>query len=316
AFCLPLLILLLLSGCGGGREPEPEPGATSFWPVPGPEASPRVLLIGIDGVRVDVLREVPTPNLDALAAAGFFSETAGNVRPTVSGPCWSSMLIGVGPEKHGVLNNDFSTNRYARYPDFLTRIEEVTPELRTFAAVDWLPLGTTEDGGPLITDAVDRKFVVDGYDLGWSEADSVSVMATVEELRTGDSDALFVYLGAPDEISHTIGGIGDEYRAAIATADRHVGRLTEALRARPAFEDEDWLILVSTDHGRTEEGGHGGDSPEETTVFFLASGPGVLQGPTTASPSIKDIPVTALAHLGIAIDPAWGLDGQVVGLRR
>ena len=313
---LPLLILLLLSGCGGEGRSQPEAGAAAFWPAPGPEARPKVLLIGIDGVRVDVLREVPTPNLDALAAAGFFSEEARNVRPTVSGPCWSSMLIGVGPEKHGVLNNDFSTNRYEEYPDFLTRIEEVRPELRTFAAVDWLPLGTEVDGGPLLSDEVERKAIVDGYELGWLEADSVSVMATAEELRTGDSDALFVYLGAPDEISHNIGGIGEEYHAAIATADGHVGRLVEAVKARPTFAGENWLILVSTDHGRTDEGGHGGDSPEETTVFFLASGPGVLQGPATGSPSILDVPVTALAHLGIAIDPGWGLDGEVVGLKR
>jgi len=26
------------------------------------------------------------------------------------------------------------------------------------------------------------------------------------------------------------------------------------------------------------------------------------------------VAVTALAHLGVAIDPAWNLDGQVVGL--
>ena len=29
-------------------------------------------------------------------------------------------------------------------------------------------------------------------------------------------------------------------------------------------------MLVSTDHGRTAEGGHGGDSPEETTIFYLS----------------------------------------------
>jgi predicted AlkP superfamily pyrophosphatase or phosphodiesterase len=226
------------------------------------------------------------------------------------------MLIGVGPEKHGVLNNNFATNHYDEYPDFLTRIEGVRSDLRTFVAADWLPLVTEAGGGPLVTDAVDRKFVVDGYEVGWETGDSLGVMATLEELRTGDPDVLFVYLGAPDEISHTIAGIGREYRDAIATADRHVGRLVDAVMSRPSFPGEDWLVLVSTDHGRTLDGGHGGDSPEETTVFFLASGPSALVGAPISPPSIMDVPVTALAHLGISSEPAWGLDGQVVGLRR
>lgn len=313
---LVLLSLFSPAGCGQRDLPEPTTQESSFWPAPEPGARPKVLLIGIDGVRVDVLRDLPTPNLDVLAASGHFSETAQNVRPTVSGPCWSSMLIGAPPEKHGVHNNDFSSNRYDQYPDFLTRIEQVAPELGTFAAVDWLPLGAEEDGGPLISDAIDHKVVVDGYELGWLEADSVSVVATVEELRGGDPDALFVYLGAPDEISHHTEGIGDEYRSSIVTADRHIGRLVDAVKARTTFNSEDWLILVSTDHGRTESGGHGGDSPEETTIFFLASGPSVVVGAPQTPPSIMDIPITALTHLGIAVEPGWGLDGKAVGLGR
>lgn len=313
---LPFLILIVLTACGGGEEAKPEAQAEAFWPTPEEGATPKVLLIGIDGIRVDVMREVPTPNMDALAAAGAFSEDARNVLPSVSGPCWSSILIGVGPEKHGVHNNDFSTNHYAEYPDFLTRIETVKPELGTFAAIDWLPLGADSDGGPLISNAIDKKVVLDGYEFGWLEADSISVIATANELRTGNSDALFVYLGAPDVVSHDIGGIGQEYRDAIATADRHVGRLVEAVKNRPTFSQEDWLILVVTDHGRTEEGGHGGDSPEEITVFYLASGPSAQVGTPEGPITIMDFPVTALAHLGVQIDPAWGLDGHVVGLKR
>jgi arylsulfatase A-like enzyme len=141
-------------------------------------------------------------------------------------------------------------------------------------------------------------------------------MATVEEIGSGSSDALFVYLGAPDEISHETGGIGMEYREAIAAADRHVGRLVAAVRARPAFPAEGWLILVSTDHGRTDDGNHGGDSPEESTVFVLAAGAGADPAASrTPTPTIMDVAVTALAHLGIVPDPSWGLDGRVVGVR-
>lgn len=311
-------ILLLLPGCHQGQ-PEAssrqEP-SEAFWPTPEAPAIPKVLMVGWDGVRPDVLREVPTPVFDALTAEGSFSETAQTARPTVSGPCWSSILTGTWPEKHGVLSNDFSSNRYDRFPDVFTLVERVRPDLNTFVVADWLPLVAREAGGPLVGDAVDRKVVLDGYELGWPEADSISVDVAVEELRTENPDILFVYHGAPDEISHNIGGIGGEYREAIAAADRHLGRLLEAIRDRPSFPREDWLVLLTTDHGRTEAGGHGGDTPEETTVFYLASGPSAHVGTPSASPGVVDLVPTALAHLGVSLDPAWELDGQIRGLRQ
>ncbi|NIP93119.1 MAG: alkaline phosphatase family protein, partial [Akkermansiaceae bacterium] len=50
--------------------------------------------IGIDGVRPDVLAKVETPNLDSLAARGTFTGQAQTGSPTVSGPGWSSFLVG------------------------------------------------------------------------------------------------------------------------------------------------------------------------------------------------------------------------------
>jgi hypothetical protein len=41
-----------------------------------------------------------------------------------------------------------------------------------------------------------------------------------------------------------------------------------------------------------------------------------VRTPPAAPVEIVDVAVTALAHLGVAIDPAWGLDGKAVGLRR
>lgn len=318
ALTVAICLLLAVSACqNSGQDSQQAPSAqASFWGKPEPGATPKVLLVGWDGVRPDILREVPTPHFDSLVAAGTFSDVARTARPTVSGPDWSSILIGVWPEKHGVESNDFSSNRYSEYPDIFTRIESIAPELNTFVAVDWLPLGTETDGGPLISDAVDRKVILDGYELGWLEADSVAVETALEELRTGNPDVLFVYVGAPDEISHNIGGIGGEYREAIAIADRQLGMMVAAIRARPTYAREDWLVLVCTDHGRTEAGGHGGDSPEESNVFYLASGPSVMVGRPSEVPATVDLAVTALTHLGIEIDPAWEMDGRVVGLVR
>ena len=50
--------------------------------------------------------------------------------------------------------------------------------------------------------------------------------------------------------------------------------------------------------------------PEEKPVL-------ILEGQVTnlIGAGIVDVAVTALAHLGVTLDPAWRLDGRVVGLR-
>ncbi|MFQ5572424.1 MAG: alkaline phosphatase family protein, partial [Rhodothermales bacterium] len=136
-------------------------------------AKKKVLLIGLDGVRVDILASARTPYIDALIAGGTFSDEAQTRMPTVSGPGWSSMVIGVWPDKHLVMGNNFSGNAYATYPDFLTRLEHINPAFNTFAVLDWPPLGTTASGGPMFSDAIDVKINIDGDSLGYDVADSL-----------------------------------------------------------------------------------------------------------------------------------------------
>ncbi|HIF21485.1 MAG TPA: alkaline phosphatase family protein, partial [Gemmatimonadetes bacterium] len=59
--------LFLLSVACSSAEPPAEAQSTDAGAL-----TPKVLVIGLDGVRPDVLAEVPTPNLDALAAEGAF----------------------------------------------------------------------------------------------------------------------------------------------------------------------------------------------------------------------------------------------------
>ena len=297
----PLLVAALLGAC---ERSGPEGTA---------QLRPKVLLIGIDGVRPDVLTGVPTPNLDGLIGSGAYTAETTTTTPSVSGPSWSSMLTGVWPEKHGVLSNDFTAPRYAEYPDFLSRIESVRPELATVAVADWLPILELDGRRALIGPDVDVREALDGYEVGWAEGDTRGVNFAVAQLTSGDPDALFVYLGNPDETSHGAGSIGEEYREAIVMADAEVGRLVRAVQGRATFDGEDWLIVVSTDHGRRADGGHGGDSPEEMTTFIIVSGPSAadtIEGPTY----IVDVAVTALAHLGIDPPASWRLDGRAVGL--
>jgi predicted AlkP superfamily pyrophosphatase or phosphodiesterase len=60
------------------------------------------------------------------------------------------------------------------------------------------------------------------------------------------------------------------------TGHRLVGRLLGAVRCRPAGED--WTVVVVTDHGHLDEGGHGGREPEVVTAWAAAAGPGIRPG--------------------------------------
>ena len=83
----------------------------------------RALLIGIDGVRLDTLREVATPRIDALIAEGFLTTaTIPPVNRVMSGAMWATILTGVWADRHGVKYNWWPSRRLRAYPDVLQRI--------------------------------------------------------------------------------------------------------------------------------------------------------------------------------------------------
>jgi len=79
------------------------------------------------------------------------------------------------------------------------------------------------------------------------------------------------------------------------------------MRKRPRFANEDWLVLIPSDHGGILKS-HGGQTPEERTVFIVAHGGGYPSRVVQSEWGIVAIPPTVFRHLGIALDPAWGLE--------
>ncbi|WP_253209143.1 alkaline phosphatase family protein [Streptomyces niphimycinicus] len=134
-------------------------------------------------------------------------------------------------------------------------------------------------------------------------AEAVKVLGSGEDL-----DACFLHLGAVDETAHVL-DCGPEYRRVIETADRRLGRLLAAVRERPDASAEAWTIIIVTDHGHREEGGHGGGSAPERTAWIAASGPGITPASTPHSLRHADVAAHAYAALGITPDPHWTLDG-------
>lgn len=274
-----------------------------------PVAARRVLVVGIDGVRLDVLHRRPTPHLDALAADGFLTPVqVGDDTPTLSGPCWATIVTGVGPAKHGVWSNDLSGHRLDVFPDFATRLDHHDGR-RTFVAAGWRPLLQPRDGGPLFRAPSRTTYIAPAADTpeAWEECDERITEAAAHVLAEDDAEASFVYLGAPDETAHVL-GCGEAYETSVHRADTRVGRLLEAVRSRRTYADEQWTYLVVTDHGHVDAGGHGGRSAEERTAWLAAAGPGIGKAP----PRIRqaDVAAQVFAAVGRHPDRHWTLDGR------
>ncbi|WAZ25942.1 HAD-IA family hydrolase [Streptomyces cinnabarinus] len=275
-----------------------------------PAPAHRVLVVGIDGVRLDTLNRLATPHLDALAAEGFRAPVEVDARtPTMSGPCWATVVTGVTVARHGVWSNDFTGHRLDVFPDFATRLA-VQGGLRTFVAAGWQPLLQARAGGPLFAAPSRSVYISPTADTpeAWEHCDEQITDAAVRLLADPDDDtaASFVYLGAPDETAHFL-GCGGPYEAAIRRADARLGRLLEAVRSRPSYAGEQWTVLVVTDHGHVDAGGHGGRTAEERTAWLVAAGPGI--GAPARTLRHVDVAAQVFAALGRHPDRHWTLDG-------
>ncbi|MFJ9442329.1 alkaline phosphatase family protein [Kitasatospora sp. NPDC101235] len=272
---------------------------------------PCVMVVGIDGVRLDLLPQLDTPHLDAVTRAGFLAPVEiDQATPTMSGPCWATVLTGVGVTKHGVWSNSPRGHRLDAFPDFTTRLA-ADHGRRTFAAGGWAPMFLAQQGGPLITAPSRLSYIAPTADTpaGWDACDQAVTAEAARIIGSDeDLDACFVYLGAVDETAH-FHGCGPTYRQAVETADRRLGQLTAALRSRPGRDREDWTVIVVTDHGHRDEGGHGGHSPEERTAWVAACGPGLSAATPPATIRHADVAAHVYTAVGLAPDPHWSLDG-------
>jgi predicted AlkP superfamily pyrophosphatase or phosphodiesterase len=277
----------------------------------------RALLIGLDGTRPDALAKAETPNIDALIANGAFTARADILgkryqkNDTISGPGWGSILSGAWADKHGVDGNE-QFEKYRDFPTLFTHIKQARPDAFTAAIVTWEPLATF-----LARDASAIEQVTVKND-DYAAGDEAVAKTAAKVLSEKDPLATFVYFGQIDGTGHKKGfhPTVPEYIAAIERVDALVGQVVAAVKKRASYADEDWLIVMTTDHGgKGTNHGKGHDVPEIRTVFVLVSGDSAARGEIKEQAYIVDAPATVLAHLGIRVADQEQIDGRAVGLK-
>ena len=139
------------------------------------------------------------------------------------------------------------------------------------ALASWPPLTSRAGCGPIInpqnvrcyTEPTVREDIAE-YQIG----DENVMRAAIRYLGVPEVDGAFVYFGLVDEVGHAH-GVGDEYEKALQQVDRQFGEVLRALDQRA--DRDQWMVMVTTDHGQTESGSHGGDSSAECSVWVICS---------------------------------------------
>ncbi|WP_241282411.1 alkaline phosphatase family protein [Chryseobacterium timonianum] len=221
----------------------------------------KVLFIGIDGCRADVMMSTNTPNIKNLISQSIYSLDGLCAATTWSGNGWSTMLTGVWHTKHNVQDNNFTSPNYANYPDFLTRAESHNPNLKTISLAHWAPVNDK---------------IVQNADVKTNLATDLAVKnAAVNALQNDNPDILFVDFDDVDHAGHSYGfsSAVPQYISSIQTIDTYIGEIVNAMKNRATYNNEDWLVVVTTDHGATDTS-HGGGNLSERNIFTIYSNPG------------------------------------------
>lgn len=292
----------------------------------------RVLFIGVDGCRADAVAAAMerglAPQLKLLSESenGLFTRKfyaggelgAATHQPTVSGPGWSSLLTGVWMDRHGVKDNRFIGARFQAYSHFMKRIKEVQPNAFCASFADWPPINDFIADGSRTGDMefLDVKFTctpdAKRHYVDNPEKDIEVRDEALKNISGKNPDVMFVYFGQVDEFGH--GAVDSRasfspdsalYLNAISHVDSHIGELLRAVHARPKFAEEDWLVLITTDHGGRGNS-HGGDSDVERQIWLAAHGARLPKEKLLdeATPQTALVPLI-YEHLGIKPKPEW-----------
>ena len=292
---------------------------------------PKALVIMLDGFRADVLENAVAPNMqrfvegkwqDGYNCAWSFSAQTVPDALASSAPNHSAIALGVTTAKNKVENNgQYAKTDYAKYPSFLVRIAEAKPDAKTLFLYSW-----KADGGLCPSSKVEFRWsretasgqgLKDGTMRTCDRANGIELEKRLASAAAPDATLFFI--DCPDWGGHghlTGDGTGfypysTAYLGTINEADAIIGRCLNAIARRPTFKDEDWLVIITSDHGgySTTHGLKGGHA---TAIPLIVSSRHVKHGRIPGTPHNYDVAPTVLAHFGIDFS-GFDLDGKVVG---
>lgn len=259
-----------------------------------------VVVIGFDGLSPDGLNQTDTPNFDAIIREGSTTLHARAVLPTSSSTNWASMIMGAGPEQHGITTNAWEKHNFVLpavtqsedflFPTIFKWIDTKIENAEIGAIYHWSGFGRLFE-----------KTAVD-YDINTATEDSTAELASVY-IKEKKPTFTFVHFDHIDHAGHEFGHGTKEYYASVEKADQLLEQIIKAIKEAGIADNT--LVIISADHGGVGKG-HGGETLSEVEIPFILWGKSVKKGHTIKYPVYQyDNAATVAFALGLKTPHAW-----------
>ena len=239
----------------------------------------KAIIIGYDGCRADILTEIQQENSAIttlledgatfnLAYCGGVEYPEKNTQATSTAPGWCSVLTGKWADEHSITGNDI-TKEVEPKTLLTSLVEDGVIDSSSFIT-KWAGHFSRDNATYLL-----EKEYCEKNDLAVSfnkcKNDKASLDFTLEEIEKENcADFLFVIYEQTDSAGHSFGFSynNPRYKEAFREIDSYGYETLKAIRERETYDSEDWLVIVTSDHGGINTD-HGGDSIQERMTFAV-----------------------------------------------
>lgn len=241
----------------------------------------KAIIIGYDGCRTDALSfidEVPNGGIRYLLNKGAKAELSYcgginypyfNKQETSTGPSWCSILTGIWAYKMGIISNGIKkSNKH------LTNLTSLVEK----GKIDSSAFYTTWDGHFKDKNAtyikekeyveekgLNVKFVLDNSDEEFCKD-------VIDDIKSPNcTDYIFAIIEHTDHCGHESGFStkNQKYVNAYKSCEADGRAIIDAIESRETFNTEDWLIIITSDHGGFKKG-HGAYTIQERMTFIIS----------------------------------------------
>lgn len=249
-------------------------------PLPEGKTEKKAIVLGYDGCRLDALKAIDDKEDGAInkllngggkmviSYAGGVPYPQINTQDTSTAPGWCSMLTGVLADVHGITKNDVVKSN-----DHLTLLTTLVQDgLADSSAfyVSWKGHFSRENATYLDEveytkqQGVNANFVCSKNDKGTAAAITADVSAK------DCTDFIFSTFEYCDHAGHQTGFYNSRYDNGFRNADKTAEEIIDTIYARESFDTEDWLIVITSDHGGIGRN-HGGASIQERYTMIVVN---------------------------------------------